>query len=181
MIRFMITDPPLTSTANRNHLLVLALTVLICAENFASAQLTVEPGLRLYFIPFSIRDYGIRVTCEDLKKRPPLLFRKDHPFISELYVTLTATAFSHYDRVPSENPTQTPEADLRNEQADQGDCRLIADFGENSGELVALEGGLVKRLKDNAMFSLSKEQRSHLENRIWSFRGVIDTGVLQRH
>jgi hypothetical protein len=163
-----------------NGLLAFALTVLIFASTYASAPLAVEPELRLYFVPFSIRGfYRVVVTCDDLKKQGPLLFKKDHPFISELFVTLTATPFSRYERVPSENPTQPPGADLSKERADYEDCRLIADFGEKRGEFIASGGGVVKRLKDNATFSLSEEQRKHLQNRILSFRGVIDTSALR--
>ena len=163
-------------------LLGFSLAIALLTNGYTFAQLAVEPGLRLYFIPFSIRGYyPVRVSCEDLKKSPPLLFKKDHPFISELYVTLTARTFSRYDRVPTENPTEPPEGDVRKERAEHEDCRLIADFGEKKGELIAFGGGLVKRLKDNATFSLSKEQHSHLENQILSFRGVIDTSVLRSY
>lgn len=65
----------------------------------------------------------------------------------------------------------------------EANCWIRSDAVEKpsqkKGELIASGGGLVKRLKDNATFSLSQEQRRHLEKEIRSFRGVIDTSVLE--
>ena len=159
-------------------LVVLALAAFLSASAFSPP----ETVLLVYFVPFDIMDFsGVPITQDDLRKRKPLVFVKDHPFVSELYVTLTRNSFTASRRVPTEEPTAPKESDHDTKQEGDGDYRLIADFGQKEGVFLVSKGGIVRRLKDSVTFIVSEQEKTNLQGRILYFRGVIDTGVLESY